>query len=71
MIVLAKAVFPNCNLMPNLGALLSMCLKHQALVARGPICGGGAITILARALHINVSNLQALEGPRRLGFATC
>ena len=30
----------------------------------------GVITILARGLNINVSNLRALEGSRHLGFAT-
>ena len=70
MIVLAKAAFPNCNIIPNLGAILLMYLKHQALETQGPICGGGVITVLAQALQINVSNLQALEGPRRLSFAT-
>jgi hypothetical protein len=70
MMVLAKAVFPECNLRPNLGAILVLYLNHQALEDRGPICGGGVITILARRLDINVSNLQALEGPHRLGSTT-
>ena len=68
--ILAKVVFPDSNIRPNLGALLIIYLNHQALEARGPICGGGVITILARGLNINVSNLRALEGPRRLGFTT-
>jgi hypothetical protein len=70
MMILANAVFPDRNIRPNLGALLILYLNHQALEARGPICGGGVITILARGLNINVSNLRALEGPRRLGFTT-
>jgi hypothetical protein len=70
MMVLAKVVFPNCNIRPHLGALLIIYLKHQALEARGPIYGGRVITVLARGLNINVSNLQALEGPHRLGFST-
>ncbi|KAK1680875.1 hypothetical protein QYE76_041723 [Lolium multiflorum] len=70
MMVLAKAVFPERNLRPNLGAILVLYLNHQALEARGPICGGGVITVLARRLNIDVSNLQALEGPRRLGSIT-
>jgi hypothetical protein len=70
MMVLAKVVFPKFNLMLHLGVLLVMYLKHHALAIRGPICRGGVITILAQVLHINVSNLQALEGPRRLSFST-
>ena len=57
MMILAKAVFPESNIRLNLGALLILYLNHQALEARGPICGGGVITILARRLNINVSNL--------------
>ncbi|KAK1608094.1 hypothetical protein QYE76_031767 [Lolium multiflorum] len=70
MMILAKAVFPQSNLLPNLGAILVLYLNHQALEARGPICGGGVITVLARRLSINVRNLRALEDPRRLGFTT-
>jgi hypothetical protein len=66
MMVLAKAMFPECNLRPNLGAILVLYLHHKALEARGPICGGGVITVLARRLNIDVSNLRALEGPRNV-----
>jgi hypothetical protein len=68
MMVLAKDVFPNSNIRPNLGALLIIYLKHQELEAQDPIWRGGVIKVLARGLNINVSNLQALEGPPRLGF---
>jgi hypothetical protein len=68
MMILAKVVFPDSNIHPNLGTLLIIYLNHQALEVRGPICGGGVITILARGLIINVSNLRALEGPHCLGF---
>jgi hypothetical protein len=70
MMVLAKAVFPECNLRPNLGAILVLYLNHQALEARGPICGGGVISLVERRLNIDVSNLRVLEGPRRLGSTT-
>jgi hypothetical protein len=70
MMILAKVVFPESNIRPNLGAILIFYLHHQAREARVPICGGGVITVLARRLHINVSNLRALEGPRHLGFTT-
>jgi hypothetical protein len=70
MMILPKAMFPDSNIRPNLGVLLILYLNHQALEARGPICGGGIITILARGLNINVSNLPSLEGARRLGFTT-
>ena len=40
MMVLAKVVFPNNNTRPNLGALLVIYLKHQALEARGPDAEG-------------------------------
>jgi hypothetical protein len=43
MMVLTKAIFPNCNIKPHLGVLLVMYLKHQALEARGPICGGESL----------------------------
>jgi hypothetical protein len=70
MMILTKVVFPNINIRPNLGTLPIIYLNHQLLEAHDPICGGGAITILASALNINVSSLRALEGPRRLVFTT-
>ena len=39
MMILAKFAFPDSNIRPNLGALLIIYLNHQALEARGPICG--------------------------------
>ena len=68
--ILAKAAIPECNLTLNLGALLLFYLAHQSLQYRGPIFYGGVITVLARALHINIGNLQPLVGVHRLGFAT-
>ena len=53
MAVLAKAVVPNCNVTPNLGAILVLYLEHQALQGRGPIACGGVITVLANSLHIH------------------
>ncbi|KAK1668104.1 hypothetical protein QYE76_056263 [Lolium multiflorum] len=70
MMILGKAGFPESNLLPNLGAILVLYLNHQALEARGPICGGGVITVMESMLIINGSNLRELEGPRRLGFTT-
>jgi hypothetical protein len=70
MIILAKAASPETNVWPNLGTILVLYLNHQELEAQVTICGGGVITVLARRLNINVSNLRALEGPRRLGFTT-
>ena len=68
--ILAKAVISDCNLTLNLGALLVFYFAYQSHQTRGPICCGGVITVLARALHINIGNLQPLVGVRRLGFAT-
>ena len=68
--VLAKAAIPNCNLTPNLGALLVFYLKYQALQTRGPIACGGVVTVLANALHIDLGNLRPLLGERRIGFTT-
>ena len=70
MLILAKAALINGNLMPNLGVLLVFYHKHQALQSRGPICGGGVVTVLARALRINLGNIQPLTGSHRLGLST-
>ena len=70
MLVLAKAALPDCNMTPNLGAILVLYLKHQALQTRGAIACGGVITVLAKALHVNIGNLMPLMGERRVGFST-
>src|SRR3954468_14085535 len=62
MVILTKASIVNCNLMPNLGDLLVFYLKHQDLQSRGPICGGGVVTVLAHTLEINLGNMQPLAG---------
>ena len=69
MLILAKAAITNCNLTPNLGALLVFYLKHQALKSRGPICGEGVVTVLARALHVNLGNIQPLTRSDRLSLS--
>ena len=69
-LVLSKAAIPDCNVTPNLGAILVLYLKHQALQTRGVIACGGVITVLAKALHVNISSLMPLIGERRVGFST-
>lgn len=70
MMILAKDFILDCNLTLNLGALLVFYLAYQSHQTRGPICCGGVITILTRAHHINIGNLQPMVGVRHLGFAT-
>jgi hypothetical protein len=55
---------------PNLGATFLFYLKHQYLQKRDPISCGGAITVLANALHLDLGNLQPLLGEWRVGFPT-
>lgn len=67
MMILAKAVFSNSN--QTLAPFSSFTTKHLKL--GGPYADRGVfITVLARGLNFNVSNVQALEGPHRLGFTT-
>ena len=68
--LLAKAALPDCNITLNLGAILVLYLRHQALQAQGIIACGGVITVLANALRINLGNLMSLLGERRVGFST-
>ena len=70
MLLLAKAALPDYNIMLNLGAILVMYLRHQALQAQGIIACGGVITVLANALRINLGNLMPLLVERRVGFST-
>jgi hypothetical protein len=44
MMVIAKAVIPNCNLTLNLGAIILFHLEYKSHQTRGPICCGGVIT---------------------------
>jgi hypothetical protein len=70
MMILAEVVILEYNLTLNLGDLLLFYSAHHSFQSRGPICRGGVITVLARALHINIGNLQPLVGVHRLGFTT-
>jgi hypothetical protein len=70
MIILAKAAISNCNMTPNLGGILLFRLERQANQAHGDITCGGIATILAIALDINVSELQPLDGERRVSYTT-
>jgi hypothetical protein len=70
MMILTEVVILEYNLTLNLGAILLFYLAYHAFQSRGPICRGGVITVLARALHINIGNLQPFVGVHRLGFTT-
>jgi hypothetical protein len=70
MLVLGKAAIPECNMMPNLGAILLFYLDRQVVQTCGPIICGGVATVLANALNVALGNLHPLAGKRLLGFHT-
>jgi hypothetical protein len=70
MLVLAKAAIPECNMMPNLGAILLFYLDCQAVQTHGPIVCGKVATVLANALNIPLGNIFPLADAHLLGFRT-
>jgi hypothetical protein len=69
MVVLAKAAILECNMMPNLGAILLFYLDRQAVQTHGSIVFGGVATVLANALNVPLGNLRPLAGEHLLGLA--
>jgi hypothetical protein len=70
MIILAKVVIPNYNMMPNLGTILLFHLERQAHQACDCITCGGIPTIVATTLAINVSGLRPLHDERQVFYTT-
>jgi hypothetical protein len=52
MIILAKAIIPNCNVTPNLGTIILFHLEYQANQAQKDIICGSIATILSTSLSI-------------------
>ena len=69
-IILAKAAIYDCNVTPNLGAMLLFNLERQAHQICGDITYGGVATVLATSLGLDIGKLQPLDGERRVSFHT-
>jgi hypothetical protein len=70
MMVLAKAAIQNCKLMANLGAIILLYLKHQALQSCRSIVCAGVITVIANTLNVHVCNMQTLQGEIHVVYST-